>query len=268
MEETEEKRTATENKGTLPLMFSRIQETGFSPKKLATKTASIIGLGGLGALVANMLVRLGVGHLILVDRDYVGRENLNRLGYGPEHVGKAKVDATKEQLEGFKEMRGPFSLQIEAYRADIIAWQKLKDVVKRSDLVFGCLDNLKARLELNHRVVAQDIPLVDGGTAPNGLRGRVDVVVPKQFPCLGCYYDNSTLTSFSSQGKMVESTCNLSLPTLMNIIASLQVDQGVRLLLEKTGVHPRIFVNLEEGIDFLKAEDVKRREDCKFCGSN
>lgn len=256
-----------ENECSLPRMFSRIQQTGFSPKELATKTASIIGLGGLGALVANMLVRVGVGHLILVDRDYVGKENLNRLGYSPEHVGRTKVDATKEQLEQFKEMRGPLSLQIEAYRVDIIAWQKLKDVVKRSDLAFGCLDNLKARLELNHWVIAQETPVVDGGTGPNGLRGRVDVVIPKKFPCLGCYYADSTLTSSSFQGEESGTTCNLSLPTLMNIIASLQVDQGVRLLLGKAGVYPRIFVNLEEGLDFVKKENVNKREDCRFCGS-
>ncbi|NIQ06416.1 MAG: ThiF family adenylyltransferase [Candidatus Korarchaeota archaeon] len=247
----------------LPLMFTRLRETGFSPRKLQGKTTSIIGLGGLGVLVANMLVRLGIGHVILIDQDVVGEENLNRLGYGPDDVGKSKVSATKEKMETFQELRGRFTLQVDTYKRNIIAWAGLKEVVERSEVVFGCLDNLEARLEVNHWILKLTKPLVDGGTSPNGLRGRIDTVIPPHSPCLGCYYDDSTLTSLGEENDYL---CDRSVPTVMNLVASLQVDQGIRIMLKKNGIYPRILINLEGQVKVSGVKNVKKRANCRYCG--
>lgn len=246
-----------------PLMFSRLVNTGFSPYKLRDKTVSIIGLGGLGVLVANMLIRLGIGNFILVDRDTVGEENLNRLGYSPEDIGESKVSATKKMLEGFSKLRGSFPLHIETYKKNIIAWNELEGIIERSDITFGCLDNLKARLEVNQWNVKAEKPLVDGGTSQNALRGRIDAVIPYKFPCLGCYYSANSLTSLGGEEKDYD--CGRSLPTLMNLVASFQVDQGLRILLKKKGVYPRIFINLEGQISVSRITEVERRENCQFC---
>ena len=66
--------------------------------RLEAARVGIAGAGGLGSNAAMMLARSGVGHLIVIDGDVVEPSNLNRQHYFPAHLGRAKVDALKEQL--------------------------------------------------------------------------------------------------------------------------------------------------------------------------
>jgi sulfur carrier protein ThiS adenylyltransferase len=65
---------------------------------LAGKTVGIIGLGGLGSNAAMMLVRSGVGRLVLADFDRVEPSNLNRQLYFPDQLGRPKTEALAETL--------------------------------------------------------------------------------------------------------------------------------------------------------------------------
>ena len=245
-------------------MFSRIMFAGINPFDLNKKTATVFGLGGLGAIVAEMLARLGFGRLILVDKDVVGLENLNRLGFSYSDVGKPKVEVISKKLEELSKARQDLPLKIEKYMVDVIAWEKLPEIVKKSDILFSCLDNLDARLEINYWAVKQKKPLIDGGTSLNGLRGRVLTVIPYSTPCLGCYFDRTTLTGEEVDGSTLN--CGASLPTTMAIIAAIQVEMGLRILLKRE-IIPRILVNLEENeIIVVNDKNVKRRRDCPYCG--
>ena len=78
------------------------QETGDGPghqRRLADATVLVLGLGGLGGSVADLLARAGVGTLALVDHDVVEEANLPRqLLYSTRDVGRTKVDAAAERL--------------------------------------------------------------------------------------------------------------------------------------------------------------------------
>ena len=67
-------------------------------KKLEQAHVAIAGLGGLGSNIALALLRIGVGHLHLIDMDEVDLSNLNRQQYGIRHLGRMKTDALKEEL--------------------------------------------------------------------------------------------------------------------------------------------------------------------------
>lgn len=249
----------------IPPMLERIANSGFNPLKLRNKTVCVFGVGGLGSIVAEMLVRVGIGHLILVDRDIVGPENLNRLGYTYEDIGKPKVIALSNKLKEITKAFGnEFHVKITKYHADVIAWEKLEDVVKKCDALFTCFDNLEARLEINYMAIKFNKHLVDAGTSNNGLRGRVIVVIPHVTPCLGCYFDSEAL--YGSNKEVIDTPCNASLPTTMAIVASLQVDQGLRLLLGKENIFARININLDDDILITKFSDLKPRKDCRYCG--
>ncbi len=58
----------------------------------------VAGAGGLGSNAALMLVRSGVGKLLLLDDDVVDASNLNRQQYWPRHVGQPKVEALADLL--------------------------------------------------------------------------------------------------------------------------------------------------------------------------
>ena len=251
----------------LPPILSRVAASGIDPVKIHKKTACVFGVGGLGALVAEMLVRVGIGKIILVDRDIVGEENLNRLGFLDRDIGKPKVEALRRKLMNIASVRGTnFPLEVEAYRADVIAWEKLPEIMKKCDIVFTCFDNLEARLEINYWAIQLRKNIVDGGTSDNGLRGRVISVIPGKTPCLGCYFDTGTLFDLSESDTESTGSCNASLPTTMAIVAAIQLDQGLRISLNMPGIVPKIIINLEDEISLTKMLDLKPRKNCRFCG--
>ncbi len=68
-------------------------------KKLSNATVAIFGIGGVGGMVAEALVRSGIGNLVLIDHDVVSMSNLNRQVFATtKTVGMNKVDAARERL--------------------------------------------------------------------------------------------------------------------------------------------------------------------------
>ena len=67
-------------------------------EEIRSFTLVIVGIGGIGSVVAEMLTRCGIGKLILYDYDRVELANMNRMFYLPSHEGLAKVEAAKKSL--------------------------------------------------------------------------------------------------------------------------------------------------------------------------
>lgn len=67
-------------------------------EEFAQKTILIVGVGGVGSVLAEMLVRCGIGKLILYDYDKVELANMNRMFFTPDQVGLSKVEAAKDTL--------------------------------------------------------------------------------------------------------------------------------------------------------------------------
>ena len=66
--------------------------------RLDSKSVAIVGCGGLGSNVAGMLVRAGVGRLILIDFDVVTASNLNRQFFFADQIGMPKTEALATNL--------------------------------------------------------------------------------------------------------------------------------------------------------------------------
>ncbi|VDK66841.1 unnamed protein product [Cylicostephanus goldi] len=67
-------------------------------EKIREKTVAVVGIGGVGSVVAEMLTRCAIGKLILFDYDKVELANMNRLFYQPHQSGLSKVEAAKDTL--------------------------------------------------------------------------------------------------------------------------------------------------------------------------
>src|SRR5438445_9598957 len=65
------------------MRFHGIGEPG--QRKLLDSHVTLCGCGALGTVLANALVRAGVGHLRLVDRDFIETHNLQRQVLFDEH---------------------------------------------------------------------------------------------------------------------------------------------------------------------------------------
>ncbi len=78
------------------LLYSR--HTPGVQEKIKGSTVGIMGLGGLGSVVAVALARVGVGTLLLADYDVVEPSNLNRQQYFIAQVGLKKTQAMQANL--------------------------------------------------------------------------------------------------------------------------------------------------------------------------
>lgn len=67
-------------------------------RELRAATVAVLGCGGLGSNIAAMLVRSGVGALIIVDHDRVEADNLNRQLYFRDEIGELKTEALAHTL--------------------------------------------------------------------------------------------------------------------------------------------------------------------------
>jgi len=121
---------------------------------------AVVGCSGTGSIVIEQLQRLGVGVLVLIDPEFVGVENLNRI---PQAVAddasakRLKVDVIGDAITkaglGTVVVRVPYSLSTrEAVQA-----------VAECDFVFGCMDGAEGRSLLNRLATYYLLPYLDLG---------------------------------------------------------------------------------------------------------
>ena len=89
-------------------------------------TVLIVGIGGIGSVVAEMLTRCGIGKLILYDYDKVELANMNRMFYLPSHDGLAKVDAARLSLAQINP-----DVELETYNANICTMEHYNQFLDR-----------------------------------------------------------------------------------------------------------------------------------------
>ena len=100
----------------------------------------LIGLGGVGSIVASGLVRLGVNHLTVIDKDSVEASNLNRqILYTRSDIGIKKAVACRNHL-----------LEIDPYLdiRSIVDFYKDEYISSDTDFVFDCIDDVKAKASI------------------------------------------------------------------------------------------------------------------------
>ena len=115
-------------------------------QKLRNARVCIIGVGALGAAIANDLARAGVGFLRLIDRDIVELPNLQRQVLFTEKDAEEmipKAEAAKIHLE-----QANSDVDIEAMVVDVNPYN-VEKLISGVDLVIDGLDNLETRYLLN-----------------------------------------------------------------------------------------------------------------------
>lgn len=151
---------------------------------------AVVGAGGLGSLVYQQLVHLGVGRVDVVDPDVLEESNLSRVAWStPGDVGRPKVDVLAEAGRRVAPDLVGEPIRRDVTRADVTAR------LLGADVVVGCTDNLTSRLVLNRLVHQYYLPLLDLGidvqlrsddlARVRAIGGRVMLVSPDG-PCLGC----------------------------------------------------------------------------------
>lgn len=127
---------------------------------------AIVGIGGLGTHVVQLLALLGVGQLSLIDHEELDRTNLNRY-IGARHSdpipGTPKVDIGERIVAEIDP-----SLKVHKHCAPLLSEEAFQAVIK-SSCVFGCLDNEGMRLVLNELCAAYARPYFDLASEITGV---------------------------------------------------------------------------------------------------
>ena len=178
----------------------------------------IMGLGGLGSVVAGALARIGVGKLVLADFDVVEPSNLNRQHYSISQIGMKKTRALKENLLQIN----PY-VMIETVDARLTE-ETIPEVFNGVDIVAECLDDpvMKAAAM---RSVLTSLPAV-GYVGASGLAGYGDNNSIRTQKIHDSVYIIGDGTSAAGPG------CGLMAPRV-GIAAHHQANQILRILLGK-----------------------------------
>jgi len=238
------------------ILFHPIGREG--QRRLGESRVAIVGMGALGTVLANHMVRAGVGFVRLIDRDFVEPSNLQRQmlydeADAAQHLPKAM--AAYEKLT-----RINAQVSIEPIVADLTPFNA-EDYLADVHLVLDATDNFQARYLINDVCVKHGIPWVYGGAV--SAKGMFTVIRPGITPCLRCLFPDAPKPGDAP-------TCDTAgvIGPIIHIIASYQATEALKLLVEDVDAlnpnleHFDIWENQHQQIQVAKA----RRPECPTCG--
>lgn len=213
-------------------------------KKLEKSKVVVIGLGALGSLTSELLVRAGVGSITLVDSDKIEIENLQRQHlYTEKDVGKYKVEIAKKKLN-------EINSNVEIKTVVNMLNKKNLDILD-SDLVLDCTDNFEARFLINKYCVKHKIPWIYA----SAIKDKGNVLVLKNI-CFNCVFGyRKTFEKCASVG---------ILNTITSLISSVQVNEAIKLLTGKK--YERDLLRFDLGNNTFDKIKVSKKKNCEICG--
>lgn len=186
---------------------------------LADSRVGVVGLGAIGTVMSDQLVRAGVGSLRIVDRDFVELSNLQRQTLFDEEdvrLNLPKAVAAKRRLNRINS-----AVAIEESVSDLNS-SNVEEWVRDLDLVLDGLDNFETRFVLNDACRQARVPWVFGAAV--GSYGLVLPVVDHG-PCLRC-----ALPSLPPAGSSPTCDSEGVINPITAIIASLEIGHALRIL--------------------------------------
>lgn len=200
------------------MLFAGIGEAGQA--RLAAARAVLVGCGALGTVLANLLVRAGVGRLVIVDRDFVERSNLQRqVLFDEDDIARdlPKAVAAAEKLRRINP-----EVVVEPVVADLNA-SNVEALLAGADLALDGTDNFEARYLVNDACVKHGVPWVYA--AAIGSYGATFPIVPRETPCLRCVFAESpapgTLPTCDTVGVLAPA---------VGVVANLAAAEALKLL--------------------------------------
>ncbi|MBP7953643.1 MAG: ThiF family adenylyltransferase [Nitrosomonas sp.] len=126
-------------------------------KKISRSKIVLCGAGGIGSIVAESLMRLGIESLTIIDDDKLEESNLHRWQGGtPKDLGKFKAVVLKEKLTAAFPKTNITGINETIYST------KSVDALKLADIIIGAVDNNIARIFISRLAAQYAIPYLDG----------------------------------------------------------------------------------------------------------
>ena len=129
--------------------------------KMKKLKIGVVGCSGTGSPLIEQLVRLGVGHLVLVDPDKVEEKNLNRIinsSMKDAKSGRYKVDVISKAIKNIG-----LGTQVTTINKNLYDSLGVIEALAECDAIFGCVDSVDGRHLLNQIATFYLVPYLDLG---------------------------------------------------------------------------------------------------------
>jgi len=192
--------------------------------RLRSRRVALVGVGGTGSLVAAWLVRAGIGHLTIMDRDLVDLSNLHRqMLFTEQDLGRPKAEVASRQLRAANS-----TVDLKAVVADLTSGNA-RELLYEYDLILDGTDNFETRFLINDIAIATGTPWIYAGAI--AAEGLVWPIHPPLTPCLRCLIEQPPASGDVD-------TCDSAgvLGPAVGIIASWTAMEAIKIL---TGADPQ-----------------------------
>jgi adenylyltransferase/sulfurtransferase len=219
--------------------YSRLAGTAFS-RDHAAITALVVGAGALGNEVIKNLALIGVKRLWIADHDRVEASNLTRsiLFCIPDIADHLARGTPKAVLAAQRVREINPDVRVTPYVGEIADLGY--GILRRADVIFCCVDNEMARLELGWACSRVRKPLIDGGLGLlNYSSGQVSVFPRDDGPCYGCRKGTDRRRQLLQDLQGREDPCwrksdagdgeaIVTTPLMASVVGAVQVELGLR----------------------------------------
>jgi sulfur-carrier protein adenylyltransferase/sulfurtransferase len=161
---------------------------------LADAKVVVLGCGSVGASVATLLAKAGVGNLFLVDPQRLSYGNIGRHALGAGSAERAKAEELAKRIR----TDHPHIREVRAREAN---WEDLKDAdlaeIKSANAIVSAIGDWCSEGLLNewHTEMGREFPVVYGWTEPHGVAGHA-VAICSEGGCMQCGLDRTGRPEF------------------------------------------------------------------------
>lgn len=238
------------------MRYAPLGEAG--QRKLAAGRALVCGCGALGSVIANTLARSGVGHLRIVDRDFLELNNLQRQVLFDEEDVAAELPKVVAAATKLRKINS--QIEVEPIVADVDA-SNILDLAAGVDVIVDGTDNFETRFLLNDVSLKLGLPWVYGGCL--GAEGQTMTILPGETPCLRCLMPEAPPPGLTP-------TCDTAgiLAPIVNVIASIEALEAMKILSGNRAAVNRsliVFELWENRIRQVSLDALRSRGDCPAC---
>lgn len=227
-------------------------------KKLGASKVLLVGCGALGTTLANLLARAGVGHLTIIDRDFIEITNLQRqVLFDHDDIDQNLPKSVAAQR---KIARINPDVTVEAIVADV-NHVNIEGYAAGKDLLLDGTDNFETRFLINDVSVKHHIPWIYGAVI--SAMGLAMNIVPEETPCLRCIFETSPPPGMNP-------TCDTAgvLGPTVSIVSSWQAMEAMKLLTgNRADLSPYLFSfdMWDNRYQQLNVKKARETSDCPCC---
>jgi len=241
------------------ILYEKIGVEG--QRRLKESRVVLFGCGALGTVLANTLVRAGVGFLRVCDRDFIELDNLQRQVLFDEDDIAANLP--KAQAAANKLRRINSEVTIEPVVVDVNP-TNIEELADGADVLLDGTDNFETRFLINDLAVKSNRPWIYGAVI--GATGLCMTIIPRDTPCLRCVFEEAPPPEMNP-------TCDTAgvLGPTVNLIASLQAIEAVKLLVGRRDEINRHLAHLDAWTGRfanMKVQSARDDGNCPCCKQN